>query len=458
MTTGSSPVASSTASLMSDSTQSAWVWAISTAPVDAGRGGGELVPVDSRTPTSTGSMPSRAQARSRNDIAGSTSQSHPLVGEQRAHRALEHERRAGHGVQHLAVLDGGGDERLDDRRVDVVEAVGRLVEVVERRRRPARGRRSGAGPCAGSGAGCARSPRSVSTVTCSWPPGPSPTTTTSAGGDHVRRRHDRRRRGASRPSARSAGRRWTSAVAEVAGEQQLAGLLGEQRLERLGDLVERPGSMTCHPSDVSTGPSARRPRRLDGASTNVRTGLGRRGGERHAARRPSDAPPVSAAAGSIERSAASSAKSAPRVELGERRRRPRSPSRRGCAGRTARRGSPATRRSRRSSSAASGRGDARPRPSAPACRSTNSCTTSSGRSSTGSSSGTSAEHGVAVRVGDRLAGGGEELLVGRALRPSPSAGCRPASPATVPVAGSSVNWQRRLTSAKSGEHRLEVVA
>ena len=88
-------------------------------------------------------MPRRAHARSRNDIAGSTSHVDPVVGAQRAHAALEHERRAGDGVQHLAVLGGGGDEPLDDRGVDVVEAVGRLVEVVERRR--ASGTRSALG-------------------------------------------------------------------------------------------------------------------------------------------------------------------------------------------------------------------------------------------------------------------------------------------------------------------------
>ena len=75
MTTGSSPVASSTASLMSDSTHSAWVWAISTGPLTPAAAVANSCPSISRTPDSTGSMPSRAHARSRNDIAGSTTQS-----------------------------------------------------------------------------------------------------------------------------------------------------------------------------------------------------------------------------------------------------------------------------------------------------------------------------------------------------------------------------------------------
>ena len=73
-TTGSSPVASSAASLMSDSTQSAWVWAISIAPVTPAAAVANSWPSISVTADSTGSMPSRAHARSRNDIAGSTTQ------------------------------------------------------------------------------------------------------------------------------------------------------------------------------------------------------------------------------------------------------------------------------------------------------------------------------------------------------------------------------------------------
>ena len=69
---------------MSDSTQSAWVWAISSGPVAPAAAAANSWPSTRRTPASTGSMPSRAQATSRNDIAGSTSHVDPIVGEQHA--------------------------------------------------------------------------------------------------------------------------------------------------------------------------------------------------------------------------------------------------------------------------------------------------------------------------------------------------------------------------------------
>jgi hypothetical protein len=48
------------------------------------------------------------------------------------HRAFEHERRAGHGVQHVAVLVCGGDELVGDRTVDDIERVSAFVHRVER--------------------------------------------------------------------------------------------------------------------------------------------------------------------------------------------------------------------------------------------------------------------------------------------------------------------------------------
>ncbi len=47
-----------------------------------------------------------------------------------AHRALEDQRRAGHGVEDRTVFDDVGEEPIDDVDVDVVERVGVLVHVV----------------------------------------------------------------------------------------------------------------------------------------------------------------------------------------------------------------------------------------------------------------------------------------------------------------------------------------
>ena len=73
-----------------------------------------------------GSMPSRAQARSRNDSAGTISTSivaTAAVGQQQLDGALGHHRRAGHGVDELAVprAPRPGHELVDDLAVDVVE-------------------------------------------------------------------------------------------------------------------------------------------------------------------------------------------------------------------------------------------------------------------------------------------------------------------------------------------------
>ena len=79
-------------------------------------------------------MPSRSYARSRNEIAGRIAAVDPGVVAQSAHRALEHEWRAGHGVEHRPVLLGRGDQPVDDRGVHVGEGVGGVVDVVEARR------------------------------------------------------------------------------------------------------------------------------------------------------------------------------------------------------------------------------------------------------------------------------------------------------------------------------------
>ena len=312
MTTGSSPVASSTASLMSDSTQSACVWAISTAPVAPAAAVANSWPSISRTAASTGSMPSRAHATSRNDIAGSTTQR-----TRSSARSARTERSSTSGEPGTAYSTSpcstaAATTAVDDRRVDVLEAVGRLVDVVERRRRRARGRRSGGGPCAGSGAGCgAIASRGLDgdvlgparaepdDVTTGRRPAPPVT---------GRRRDD----GRAGPSARSAGSTWMSSVGEVRRRAAAAPATAVEQRRRATSLTSSNGraSMTCQPNGVcDRRRRARRPRRRTAASTNV--GVELRAGQcrqRHAvgavlgrrARRRCRRP-----LGSVERSAAS---------------------------------------------------------------------------------------------------------------------------------------------------------
>ena len=64
----------------------------------------EAWPSTSRAPAATGSTPSRAQARSRNDSRGQDVDVDAAVGPEQLDGALGHQRRAGHGVEHLAVL------------------------------------------------------------------------------------------------------------------------------------------------------------------------------------------------------------------------------------------------------------------------------------------------------------------------------------------------------------------
>ena len=187
---------SPTASLMSDSTSRSSHWPTSSGPRSPAASVANRWPSTRRTPASTGSTPSRTQARSRNESAGTSSTATRVVGQQQLDRALGHHRRAGHGVEHLAVRGRRGDERVDDAGVHVLDAVGRLVEVVEAAARPGRRTRPGAASCAGSGrdAGDRRSCRLGDEVR---PAG------TEAEDDHPRRRSGRRHHpaGSSAPSS-----------------------------------------------------------------------------------------------------------------------------------------------------------------------------------------------------------------------------------------------------------------
>ena len=177
-----------------------------------------------------------------------------------------------------------------------------------------RGGRSGGGPCAGSGAGSARSAASVSTVTCSSTARPEP--------DH----HDagrlvsaERDDGALRrvPAPVAAGRPATSrrSARSTPSGRSSAGRCSSQR-----DESTRPTSSygrartTCQPNWVCTGPIAA-PGTADAAALHERRVERRLGLRQRDARLPRlrlQRPAGRAAAPcSIERSAASSAKSAP---------------------------------------------------------------------------------------------------------------------------------------------------
>ena len=54
-----------------------------------------------------------------------------LVGAQASNRAFQHQRRARHGVEDLAVLGGRGDEAFGDLGVHIGKRVARLVDIVE---------------------------------------------------------------------------------------------------------------------------------------------------------------------------------------------------------------------------------------------------------------------------------------------------------------------------------------
>ena len=187
--------ASSTASLMSDSTQLAWVWATSSGPVApaaaVANSWPSIEPHAGLDRVDAEPGPGEVEERQRRqhdavDALVGAQQRAPCARARAASRARRRAPRRARRPRRRA--------RSAIVGVHVVERVGRLVDVVERRRRPARGRRSGGGPCAGSGAGSARSPRSVSAVTCSAPPGPSPTTTTERSRPSAGERRRRRRR------------------------------------------------------------------------------------------------------------------------------------------------------------------------------------------------------------------------------------------------------------------------
>ena len=98
-------------------------------------GAGELVPVDE---AHAGLDRIDAEARP-GDVEERQRRQHvapdPLVGSEQRHRAFEDERRPGDGVEDLGVLGGTGDEPLDDLGIDVGEALGGFVDVVETGRR-----------------------------------------------------------------------------------------------------------------------------------------------------------------------------------------------------------------------------------------------------------------------------------------------------------------------------------
>ena len=110
---------------MSDSTWGWSHWPTSSGPRSPAASVAKRRPSTSRAPRATGSTASRAHARSRNDRAGSTSTSTRSSATQQLDGALGDDRRAGHRVEHLAVLGGGGHQRLDDGGVDLVEGVAR---------------------------------------------------------------------------------------------------------------------------------------------------------------------------------------------------------------------------------------------------------------------------------------------------------------------------------------------
>ena len=199
ITTRSSPLASSAASLMSDRTHGAWAWAMSSGPVDPAAAVAKSCPSTSRTPASTGSTPRRAQARSRNDIAGSTSTSTRSSASSSWTERSRTRGEPGTAYRTSPCSAAAATSAVDDLRVDVVVPLRRLVEVVEAGRRVDE---VGAGVprrahVAMSGRGRSRRGSRRSRTLSS--PGPSPTTVMVTRG--------RRPGRCPRPSGRSGGRR-----------------------------------------------------------------------------------------------------------------------------------------------------------------------------------------------------------------------------------------------------------
>ena len=96
-------------------------WATSSGPRSPAASTENRWPSTRRTPAASGSTPSAAHARSRNESAGTTSTIDAIVASQQLDGALRDERRAGDRVEHLTVVARRLDQRVDDAGVDRVE-------------------------------------------------------------------------------------------------------------------------------------------------------------------------------------------------------------------------------------------------------------------------------------------------------------------------------------------------
>ena len=171
-------------SLMSDSTRWLWTWATSSGPRSPAALGREPVAVDQphaeRRAGRRRGAPTPGRGTTGPGAPHLDVDPRPSARTSRSTVRSSTARRAGHGVQHLAVLDRGGDQRVDDAAVDLVEGVGGLVEVVERGRLADHR----CGGVAGRAHEAVRRSRSMASrvpaVTRSGPAGPSPTTTMRA--------------------------------------------------------------------------------------------------------------------------------------------------------------------------------------------------------------------------------------------------------------------------------------
>ena len=170
--------ASSTASLMSESTAGVSHCATSERASFAGGVDGEALAVDE--PHARGE---RVDAESRPHEVEERQRGHDLdldasVGAQQLDRPLGDERRARHRVEHLTRAVAAVDELVDDARVDRVERRLLLVDVVEAAWQPARRPRTGAASVRTNAIVDRARSRRAPLVTSSGPAGPSPTTTT----------------------------------------------------------------------------------------------------------------------------------------------------------------------------------------------------------------------------------------------------------------------------------------
>ena len=119
--------ASSRASLMSDSTWRVSHWATSSGPRSPAASTANRWPSTMRTPDATGSTPSARPRQVEERQRRQDPHIDPVVGAEQLDRALGDQRGPGHGVQHVAVLGRGLDQRIDDAGVDLLDSGGRLV-------------------------------------------------------------------------------------------------------------------------------------------------------------------------------------------------------------------------------------------------------------------------------------------------------------------------------------------